>query len=178
MPNKILILFAHPNYSQSKINRALIDSISDLDFVDLRHIDTLYPDFNIDVKKEQAALLEYSTIVWQHPFYWYSAPALLKHWIDCVLERGFAYGDGGNALSNKQVFNAITTGADKNAYKNSGRNNYTIAEFLQPFEQTAKLCQMKYRTPFAVHNAPNLSDAEIEEQAKNYRELLIETQHH
>lgn len=28
----------------------------------------------------------------QHPFYWYSTPALLKEWQDLVLEHGWAYG--------------------------------------------------------------------------------------
>ena len=51
-----------------------------------------YPDFLIDVEAEQALLLEHDVIVFQHPVYWYSSPAILKEWQDLVLEHGFAYG--------------------------------------------------------------------------------------
>lgn len=33
-------------------------------------------------------------IVFQHPLYTYSCPALLKEWLDRVLSRGFASGPG------------------------------------------------------------------------------------
>ena len=50
-----------------------------------------YPDFFIDVPEEQRLLLENDIIIWHHPFYWYSAPAILKEWMDLVLQHGFAY---------------------------------------------------------------------------------------
>ena len=53
-----------------------------------------YPDFNIDVDYEKKLLEKNQIIIWQHPFYWYSAPPLLKQWIDLVLEFGWAYGPG------------------------------------------------------------------------------------
>jgi glutathione-regulated potassium-efflux system ancillary protein KefF len=55
----------------------------------------LYPDFDIDVDAEQAALKHADLVVWMHPIYWYSVPAMLKHWFDVVLLRGWAYGEGG-----------------------------------------------------------------------------------
>lgn len=51
-----------------------------------------YPDFFIDIPREQALLREHEVIVFQHPLYTYSCPALLKEWLDRVLSRGFASG--------------------------------------------------------------------------------------
>ena len=54
--------------------------------------------FFIDVHAEQKLLLDHDIIIWQHPFYWYSAPAIIKEWMDLVLEHGFAYGENGRSL--------------------------------------------------------------------------------
>lgn len=48
----------------------------------------------IDTPYEQALLREHDVIVFQHPLYTYSCPALLKEWLDRVLSRGFASGPG------------------------------------------------------------------------------------
>jgi hypothetical protein len=66
--------------------------------VDISDLYEEYPDFYINVKREQQLLIEHDIIVFQHPFYWYSSPAILKQWEDLVLEFGFAYGPGGTKL--------------------------------------------------------------------------------
>jgi glutathione-regulated potassium-efflux system ancillary protein KefG len=42
--------------------------------------------FIIDRTRLQMLLLQHDVIIWQHPFYWYSFPPLLKQWFDMVLE--------------------------------------------------------------------------------------------
>ncbi len=83
----------------------------------------------------------------QHPFYWYSAPAIIKEWLDIVLESGWAYGDGGTKLHGKYLANALSTGGRENFYHPNGRNRFTIEELLAPFNQTAHLCGMAYLRP-------------------------------
>ncbi len=56
-----------------------------------------YPDFKIDVAKEQKLLLEHDNIVFQFPLYWYSFPAIMKQWLDY----GFSHGIGGDKLKCK-----------------------------------------------------------------------------
>jgi glutathione-regulated potassium-efflux system ancillary protein KefG len=34
-----------------------------------------YPDFDIDVEKEQMLLVQHQYVIWQHPFFWYSGPS-------------------------------------------------------------------------------------------------------
>ena len=63
----------------------------------------LYPDFKIDVKKEQEKLVKADSIILQFPMFWYNAPALMRQWFESVLEHGFAYGSKGKALEGKKI---------------------------------------------------------------------------
>ena len=77
-PKKILILFAHPRLSTSVVQTAMLNAIEGLENVTFHDLYAAYPDFLIDVKREQELLLAHDVIVFQHPFYWYSVPAILK----------------------------------------------------------------------------------------------------
>ena len=102
-----------------------------------------------------------------------SRPALLKEWLDLVLEFGWAYGSGGGQLRGKINFSAITTGGGDHAYTRAGLNHFTMRELLAPFEQTALLCGMTWLPPFVVHGTVRLTDvAEIERHAADYARLL------
>jgi glutathione-regulated potassium-efflux system ancillary protein KefG len=169
---RILIQFAHPALEKSRVNRRLIAAVESLDFVTVNDLYEQYPDFDIDVHREQELLLAHEIVVLHHPFYWYSSPALIKQWEDLVLEHGWAYGRTGNALASKQMLNAITTGGRQEAYQETGANRYTIQQLLAPFEQTARLCKMQYLPPFVVHGSLRINDEEIDAAATRYRELL------
>ena len=132
-----------------------------------------YPDFFIKVKKEQNLLVEHDIIIWHHPFYWYSAPAIIKEWMDLVLEHGFAYGMEGKALEGKMAFSVISTGGKKEVYCKEGRNHFTINQFLTPINQAANLCGMTYLPPFVVHGSHTISNEEIEDFAQMYRDLIV-----
>lgn len=84
--NKILILFAHPLFEKSHAHKALVENIPDTDDITFHDLYELYPEFNIDIKKEQELLDNHNIIIWQHPMYWYSCPPMIKQWIDLVLE--------------------------------------------------------------------------------------------
>ena len=121
--NKILILFAHPAIYKSRVNKRLIEPIKNIDGVTFQDLYETYPDFYIDVEKEQELLKNHEIIIFHHPFYWYSSPAIIKEWMDLVLQFGFAYGPNGTALTGKKLMNVITTGGSKEAYTPEGYNN-------------------------------------------------------
>lgn len=173
MPPRTLILFAHPAIRRSRVNRALAAAVRDLEGVTFHDLYEAYPDFSIDVDREQALLLAHEVVVLQHPFYWYSAPALLKEWMDLVLEYGFAYGENGRALMGKGWMQAITTGGRDTNYGPGSLNAYTMDELLRPFEATARLCRMHWITPFLVQGTFAFSDREIAAAAESYRARLI-----
>lgn len=112
-----------------------------------------YPDLRIDVDREQQRLVEHDAIVFLHPLYWYSTPAILKEWQDLVLEYGFAYGADGNSLHGKIFLDALTAGGLEDAYRARGYNHFAIDELLRPLEQTANLCGMIWLPPFALFGA-------------------------
>jgi glutathione-regulated potassium-efflux system ancillary protein KefG len=169
---KILILFAHPRFEKSRINRALLEPLTGTEGITIEDLYELYPDFNIDTERERSLLLEHDIIIWQHPLYMYSAPAIIKQWIDMVFEFGWAHGAGGDNLKGKFAFNAISTGGTRESYDRNGFNRYTMQEFLYPFEQTVKLCKMHYLPPFAVQGTYRLVPDEISWYANLYKSLL------
>lgn len=172
--NRILILFAHPALEKSWVNRQLIRAIQGLDSITIHDLYERYPNFQIDVKFEQELLLAHDIIVFQHPFYWYSSPAILKEWQDLVLEHGFAYGHTGTALRGKKFLSAITTGGSEQAYCRQGYNHFTVRELLTPFEQTARLCGMEYLPPFVIQGTHQLREPQqIAKHVEDYRSALI-----
>lgn len=172
MGKKVLILFFHPRFEDSHANAVLVASIKNLANVTFRDLYEHYPDFNVNIKAEQQLLLENDIIVWQHPFYWYSCPPLMKQWIDLVLEYGWAYGNNGDKLKGKYFFNAITSAGNFEVYRKGGRNNFTYRELLQPFEQTVNLCLGHYLPPFIVPSALKLSKEELQNYGNYYREII------
>jgi glutathione-regulated potassium-efflux system ancillary protein KefG len=170
---RVLVLFAHPVLERSRVNRCLIEGITGLDGVTIRDLYEEYPTLSINVEREQADLLAHDVIVFQHPFYWYSCPAILKDWQDLVLEHGWAYGVGGTKLRGKITFNALTTGGPAQAYQRGGYNRYTVRELLAPWDQTAHLCGMRFLAPFAVHAALKvLRDEDVDPSRAAYVRLI------
>ncbi len=172
MPQRILVLLAHPVRRRSRANAALAEAARQVEGVRLHDLYDAYPDFLIDVEAEQALLLEHDVIVFQHPVYWYSSPAILKEWQDLVLEHGFAYGREGTALAGKSLLSAVTAGGGEASYSPDGLNRRSIEEFLRPFEATARLCHMRWLPPFILHGTHLLEPAALERHAADYAALL------
>ena len=172
--NKILILFAHPAFKRSTINAALRKAVENLEGVTFHDLYASYPDFLIDVTHEQKLCESHDAIVFQHPFYWYSTPAIIKEWFDLVLEHTWAYGETGTALVGKITFQALTAGGDLSNYRAGGLNSFTIRELTTPYRATANLCQMKWLPPFAVLGIHRgLPKEECIRHAEDYRKTLI-----
>ncbi len=172
MPNKILILFAHPLFEKSNANAALVRHIPNSPNITFHDLYQEYPEFDVDMKREQELLLLHDIIIWHHPMYWYNCPPLLKQWIDIVLEHGWAYGKEGKALKGKMLFQVITTGGQKENYSAMGRDRFTVMELLEPFNQTAKVCNMTYLPPYVVHGTHTMKAKDYETAGKNYKALL------
>jgi glutathione-regulated potassium-efflux system ancillary protein KefG len=170
--SKILILFAHPALEKSRVNKRLIRDVKSINNITLNDLYEEYYDFNIDVEREKKLLVEHDIIIFHHPFFWYSTPALLKQWEDLVLEHGWAYGSKGTALVGKKLMNIITTGGTSQAYTKESINRHTIREFLIPIEQSAKLCGMIYLPPYLIQGTHRLTDKEIDDYESKYIQLL------
>jgi putative NADPH-quinone reductase len=166
---KILCLYAHPSPNASIANRAVVEAIRGMPNLELKDLYALYPEFSIDVKSEKKALAAADIILFQHPLFWYGMPPLLKLWIDMVLELGFAYGPGGTALRGKIFQLSITIGGAEDAYRPGGSNHFPIEAFFPAYEQTAKLCGMKWQKPLRLFHAHNRSRDELEAHGESVR---------
>ncbi len=171
---KILILFAHPAFQKSKINKVLVKGIQDIPNVTFHDLYEQYPEFDIDAKKEQELLLGHDVIVFHHPLFWYSTPSILKEWMDIVLEHGWAYGKEGNALHGKFFFQTITTGGPAQAYTKEGMHAHTLEEILLPVRHTVGFCGMTYLPPYVVHSTFKMVNDKIYRHRYTYHEILKE----
>lgn len=169
---RVLILFAHPALEHSRVHRRLLAEIRDSPDVTLHDLYEAYPRLDIDVEREQALLVDHDVVAFQHPFYWYSTPPILKQWQDLVLEHGWAYGSEGTALHGKTFLPIISTGGGEQAYCSAGYNRFSVRRLLAPIEQTAELCGMEFLPPFVVFGTHRLGDGDIAREAKRYRRLL------
>ena len=171
--NNILILFSHPAVKRSTINVALREAVETLEGVTFHDLYASYPDFLIDVSHEQQLCESHDIIIFQHPFYWYSTPAIVKEWFDLVLEHAWAYGSSGNALKGKITFQTLTAGGGQESYQENGLNLFTIRELTTPFRATANLCGMDWLPPFAVLGIhQGLLEKDRVRHAENYRRML------
>ncbi|WP_319025136.1 NAD(P)H-dependent oxidoreductase [Nisaea nitritireducens] len=170
---RVLVLFAHPRTDRSVANTALMAAARAMDGVTFADLYAEYPDFDIDIDREQQRLRESDILVFQHPVYWYSSPALLKEWLDLVFEHGFAYGSEGTALAGKPLLQVATCGTARAAYKKRGKYENELRTLFSPFEQTANFCGMRYLAPFGVFSAEDAAEEKrLDGIVADYRRLL------
>ena len=172
-----LIILAHPTFEKSFATKTIIEELLESNpNLEIRNIQGMYPDYKIDIKKEQQALLRHKTIVFQYPFYWYNMPAILKHWFDVVFEYQFAYGSNGDKLKGKNFVASFTVGSSESSYSVLGFQHFRVYEFCKNLEQTALFAQMNYLDPLYFHGtslAAGYTQTDIESNAKQHAGKLI-----
>lgn len=168
----ILVLAAHPNWRESRVNRRLLAAARGIERVRVHDLYVRYPDYDIDIAAEQAGAAPADLIVLLHPIQWYSMPALQKLWLDEVLAYGWAYGQGGTALQGKDLWLVATTGGTQGSYHPQGYNRYFFDAFLPPYEQTAALCGMRFLPPLLLHGARSASEQSVAEHVAIFEARL------
>jgi glutathione-regulated potassium-efflux system ancillary protein KefF len=157
----IVVVHAHPYPSRSRAGASLVQAIGDVPSIEIRTLYSLYPDFDIDAAAERAALERARLVVWLHPVYWYTPPALMKHWFDTVLADGWSHGSGA-ALRGKDCLWVTTLG-------NPGEYRGPITPVV---EQIARQCGMNWLDPFVVEGAHAMADDALREQGAKLRARL------
>jgi glutathione-regulated potassium-efflux system ancillary protein KefF len=169
---RTLVLAAHPNWRDSKVNRRLIEAARAAAGVQVRDLYGLYPDFDIDVAAEQQAVSDAQLVVLLHPIQWYSMPPLQKLWFDEVLTYGWAYGQLGSALQGKDLWLVATTGGPESSYHPQSYNRYFFDAFMPPYEQTAALCGMRFLPPLVLHGARRATEEAVAHHIEVFGERL------
>ncbi len=137
-----------------------------------------------DVAAEQEKLLWADAVIFQFPLWWFSAPAILKGWVERVYAYGFAYGVGphegerwgdrygeGNLLGRRALL-SITLGGREPQYSERGVNG-ALDDVLWPIQHgTLFYPGMAVLPPFTIYQADRLPPEAWETAADAFRGRL------
>lgn len=177
--SKVVVISGHPNLDESWTNKVILEKLEqNIESIDIRRLDSLYPDSKIDVEVEQKALLDAEIVIFQYPFYWYNVPGLLKMWFDKVFTFNFAFGPEGDKLKNKHFILSFTIGGPEESYDPLGYNHFTIEQLVTPLQQTAYLASMIYQPPVYTYRMVYIpgvynTQQEVEARATEHAERLL-----
>ena len=135
---KVLIIIAHPRKTsmthqvKDAFEKGLLDTGHQVDTLDLYEIgfdpvmkEQDEPDwsnptqrFSDDIHFEMERLAQYDALVFAFPLYWSSTPAILKGYIDRVLNLGFAYGPDAKLNFEKILWLTVAAATPKQMAKN------------------------------------------------------------
>lgn len=172
--NKILIIFSHPLYEKSKINQIINEYIPNNEHITFHDLYEEYPYFEIDIHYEQKLLLEHDIIIWQHPLYWFSCPALLKQWIDMVLYFNKKDSISIDQLKGKSVLQIMTLGkkqVNEDMESRTNENN-ELLKYLTPFKKTVEFCNMNYLPPFFIQASSDTPLESMHKKGEKYAYIL------
>ncbi len=167
MNKKTLIIMAHSNPSNSIFNQKIKKSLENEENIIYKDIKTLYSDYKFDIKKEQEDILSAQKIIFQFPLYWYTAPSILKQWVDDVFSVDFAfkYEENGSFkalnLVDKEFQMIVTLGGSKEEYEEF---DISIKNCLHSYSTTALVLGMKEKNPYMFYGVDTIkySDEQIE----------------
>ena len=169
--NSTLVLVSHPALASSKTHSAIVDELRALENVTVRYIDDeLGQARAFDTAAEHAIIEKNDTIVLQFPWYWYSAPATMKKYLDEILAPGWAF-EGRFALEGKKLQLLVTTGGAEVTYNAHSDHGFTMDELVAPFKAIARFTKMVWVDPVIVYAVA----APLDEQIANAKALVRKT---
>lgn len=171
---KTLVILAHPDMESSRVNRRWKEELLQYtDNIALHELYTTYPDWKIDVSREQELLETHDHIMLQFPLYWYSYPPLLKKWFDDVFTHGWAYGSKGNQLKGKRIGLAMSIGDKQENYAKDGSIGYSVEELVAPFIASMNHVGAQALPHYALYGASfQATDEEINRSAEGYMRYI------
>lgn len=78
---QVVVLLTHPNIKESRANKALMDAISDMGEVAIYNLYEMRVEDAFNAEIWSTIISHASALVFQFPFYWMSAPSLLKRFL-------------------------------------------------------------------------------------------------
>ena len=166
---KTLVILVHPDMENSRINKSWKEELEKYpDKITIHELYKKYPDWNIDIKKEQELILKHDNIIFEFPLYWYSSPPILKKWLDDVLSFNWAYGNE-YRLKGKNIGFAVSVGGPETEYSKTGSVKFSMNEILIPFEATVEYIKANLISHYILFDATeSLSEEKFLESTKNY----------
>ena len=168
-----LVIIAHPDISNSTVNKHWRDALSKIgESVTVHEIYPEYPHGKIDIEKEQKLIEAHDHIIFQYPLYWYSSPPLMKQYLDEVFTHCWAYGSKGDALKGKNIGLAISIGSIAEAYTPEGNVKFTIDELVSPMIATTRFVSANYVGAHKLYSAFTIAPSQLEENTQDYLNFI------
>ena len=142
----VLIVSGHTDLKNDSVaNKQIIEDLKDLlPDAETSILDELYPDYKIDIEKEQEKLEKSDIIVLQFPLFWYGMPSIMKKWMEDTFKHGWSHGSTGDKLQGKKLIASFTAGAPEEAYQKDGLMGYEIEDYLPAIKSMCGLCGMEF----------------------------------
>ena len=129
-----------------------------------------------DIQQELDKLLWADLVVLNFPIFWFSAPAMLKGWIDRVLVSGVCYGgkrfyDQGG-LAGKKALVTVTLGGREHMF-GDGAIHGPLEDMLRPILRgTLAYVGFEVLEPFVAWHVPYISDEARKDFLRSYQQRL------
>ncbi|MCH5462421.1 NAD(P)H-dependent oxidoreductase [Lactobacillus sp. LC28-10] len=150
---KTLVVVGHPQIEDSSTQQFLKEAANLPDVI--WHPVT---SFAVNVAAEQALIKQADRLVLQFPLYWYSAPAILKNWLDQVLTRHFVYPAAMGGLVGKELGIAVSLGSPAKNFAAGAGEDFSISQIMIPFQALANKTQMTFLPTFIIDQFGYQSD--------------------
>lgn len=137
-----------------------------------------------DVAAEQRKLLWADAVILTFPLWWFSAPAILKGWVERVYAYGFAYGIGQHggerwgdrygegSLAGRRAMVVVNIGGREPHYSERGVNG-RLNEILWPIQHgTLFYPGMRVLPPFPVYQSDRMTPERWPEVADAFRSRM------
>lgn len=161
---KTLVIVAHPHLTNSTTEAFLKAAAANENNVIWHELKAPF-----DPPQEQELLKSATRIVFQFPMYWYSAPAILKQWLDEVLDSRIT---SNQILKGRQLGIVTTLAHSASAFQPGASQQYTIAEILRPYEALAHSLGMKFLPPFPIYQFAQQDEVERQLLFIRYQQYL------
>ncbi|WP_442113993.1 NAD(P)H-dependent oxidoreductase [Pseudomonas sp. NUPR-001] len=129
-----------------------------------------------DIQQELDKLLWADLVVLNFPIFWFSAPAMLKGWIDRVLVSGVCYGgkrfyDQGG-LAGKKALVTVTLGGREHMFGERAIHG-PLEDMLRPILRgTLAYVGFEVLEPFVAWHVPYISDEARQDFLRSYQQRL------
>lgn len=161
---KTIVIVAYPQVANSATSAFLKAAATANDQVVWHELQVSF-----DLAAEQELLSQADRIIFQFPMYWYSAPAILKQWLDEVWNAKLV----SQYLVKGRELGIVTTVAHPaSAFQPGASQQYTIAEILRPFEALAHSLGLKYLPAFPIYQFDQQSDIQRQLLFIRYQQYL------
>ncbi|MFE0375654.1 NAD(P)H-dependent oxidoreductase [Streptomyces inhibens] len=139
---------------------------------------TLAGKLSADVAAEQEKVRWSDAVVLQFPLWWFSAPAILKGWIDRVFTAGFGYGPevpppySEGVLAGRRALVSVTAGARESSFSDRGIHG-RLTDVLHPIQHGLFwFTGMTPLEPFAVYDSNDLPEERFAAAKREYGRRL------